>query len=139
MTKNSLGVPSYPDRYLELESANQSDSLQLQPTISINLNIQAARIDTTSSTFARIRPLDAHNLAYTSRQYSIFIGLVIVAAMCVAAWFLSPKGENQTTWRSSLIIAFVSCYLMWFITFMAQLHPLIEPRRVNIKEGFQHE
>ncbi|KAI0875232.1 ATPase, V0 complex, subunit E1/e2 [Hypoxylon argillaceum] len=74
-----------------------------------------------------------------AQGYSVFIGLVIVAAMCVAAWFLSPKGENQTTWRSSLIIAFVSCYLMWFITFMAQLHPLIEPRRSDIRAGFQHE
>ncbi|TGJ80408.1 hypothetical protein E0Z10_g8357 [Xylaria hypoxylon] len=72
-------------------------------------------------------------------KYSILIGLVVVAAICVGAWFLSPKGENQTTWRSSLIIAFISCYLMWFITFMAQLHPLIEPRRTNIKEGFQYE
>jgi V-type H+-transporting ATPase subunit e len=28
-------------------------------------------------------------------RWSIFIGLFIIAAMCVAAWFLSPKGENQ--------------------------------------------
>jgi hypothetical protein len=32
----------------------------------------------------------------TLYRYSVFIGLVVVAAMCVAAWFLSPKGENQT-------------------------------------------
>lgn len=59
----------------------------------------------------------------------------------------NPFKDNQRltlvfgnrTWRSSLIIAFISCYLMWFITFMAQLHPLIAPRRVDIKEGFQHE
>ncbi|KAJ3554186.1 hypothetical protein NPX13_g10681 [Xylaria arbuscula] len=30
-----------------------------------------------------------------AQGYSIFIGAVIVAAMCVGAWFLSPKGENQ--------------------------------------------
>ncbi|KAH9887142.1 NAD binding domain of 6-phosphogluconate dehydrogenase-domain-containing protein [Xylariomycetidae sp. FL2044] len=72
-------------------------------------------------------------------KYSVVIGLVIVAAFCAAAWFLSPKGENQTTWRSSLIIAFISCYLMWFITFMAQLHPLIEPRRSTVRAGFEHE
>ncbi|KAI1170468.1 NAD binding domain of 6-phosphogluconate dehydrogenase-domain-containing protein [Nemania sp. FL0916] len=74
-----------------------------------------------------------------AQGYSVFIGLVVVAALCVGAWFLSPKGENQTTWRSSLIIAFISCYLMWFVTFMAQLHPLIEPRRTTVKAGFQHE
>ncbi|TRX98943.1 hypothetical protein FHL15_000285 [Xylaria flabelliformis] len=83
---------------------------------------------------------DSNNkLIIMAQGYSVFIGLVVVAAMCIAAWFLSPKGENQTTWRSSLIIAFISCYLMWFITFMAQLHPLIEPRRTNIKAGFEHE
>ncbi|KAI1775203.1 ATPase, V0 complex, subunit E1/e2 [Hypoxylon cercidicola] len=74
-----------------------------------------------------------------AKGYSVFIGLAVVAAMCVAAWFLSPKGENQTTWRSSLILAFISCYLMWFITFMAQLHPLIEPKRSTVREGFQFE
>ena len=45
----------------------------------------------------------------------------------------------HSTWRSSLIIAFAACYLMWFITFMAQLHPLIAPRRSDIRNGFQHE
>ncbi|KAI1268749.1 ATPase, V0 complex, subunit E1/e2 [Xylariaceae sp. FL1019] len=71
--------------------------------------------------------------------YSILWGLIVTAAACLAVWFLSPKGENQTTWRSSLIIAFTACYLMWAITFLAQLHPLIEPRRVNVRAGFQHE
>ncbi|RYP67013.1 hypothetical protein DL769_005873 [Monosporascus sp. CRB-8-3] len=72
-------------------------------------------------------------------KYSVFVGLVVVVAMSVAAWFLSPKGENQTTWRSSLILAFASCYLMWFVTFMAQLHPLIEPRRSDVREQFVSE
>ncbi|KXJ85832.1 ATPase, V0 complex, subunit E1/e2 [Microdochium bolleyi] len=71
--------------------------------------------------------------------FSIFIGLAVVVAMCVAAWFLSPKGENQTTWRSSLIIAFISCYLMWAITFLAQLHPLIVPKRNDLRKEFVHE
>ncbi|KAK8128301.1 hypothetical protein PG984_009409 [Apiospora sp. TS-2023a] len=74
-----------------------------------------------------------------AQGYSVFIGAIIVAAFCAAAWFLAPKGENQTTWRSSLIIAFVACYLMWFITFMAQLNPLIEPRSGTVRAGYQHE
>lgn len=28
-------------------------------------------------------------------RYSIFIGLVIVAALCVSAWLFAPKGETQ--------------------------------------------
>ncbi|KAH6688066.1 putative vacuolar ATP synthase subunit E [Plectosphaerella plurivora] len=74
-----------------------------------------------------------------AQGYSIFIGLVIIVGLCVAAYFLSPKGENQIIWRSSLILAIVSCYLMWAITFLAQLHPLIEPRRGDLrKEYLEH-
>lgn len=43
------------------------------------------------------------------------------------------------TWRSSLIIAFISCYLMWAITFLAQLHPLIVPKRSDLRKEFVHE
>src|SRR4051812_24823711 len=93
--------------------------------------------------------------------YSIFIGLVIIAAMCGAAWVFAPKGENQvyvlplacrtlepcahacvlcvfSLWRSSLILTFISCYLMWAITFLAQLNPLIEPRRSGLRKDFVH-
>lgn len=74
--------------------------------------------------------------------------------MCVAAWIFAPKGENQVyvqhfpplfylmltpvrrLWRSSLILSFVSCYLMWAITFLAQLHPLIEPRRSDLRTKY---
>lgn len=30
-------------------------------------------------------------------RYAIFIGLVVIAALCVASWFLAPKGENQVS------------------------------------------
>ncbi|KAH7327880.1 putative vacuolar ATP synthase subunit E [Stachybotrys elegans] len=71
-----------------------------------------------------------------AQGYSIFIGLVIVVALCVASWFFAPKGENQVLWRSSLILSCVSCYLMWAITFLAQLHPLIQPKRGDLREAF---
>ncbi|XWW95028.1 hypothetical protein V2A60_002978 [Cordyceps javanica] len=71
-----------------------------------------------------------------AQGYSIFIGLFVIVAMCAVAWFLSPKGENQVLWRSSLILAIVSCYLMWAITFLAQLHPLIRPKRHDLREQF---
>ncbi|KAF7858024.1 hypothetical protein EAF04_009380 [Stromatinia cepivora] len=44
---------------------------------------------------------------------SIIIGLIITVLASVVAWFLSPKGETQTIWRSSLILSFASCYIMW--------------------------
>lgn len=46
---------------------------------------------------------------------------------------------HYRTWRSSLIIAFISCYLMWAITFLAQLNPLIAPKRSDWRAEFVHE
>merc|ERR1712000_424964 len=78
-------------------------------------------------------PKFTHNMA---QGYAIWIGLVVIAVLCVASWFLSPKGENQVLWRSSLLLAIISCYLMWAITFLAQLPPLIAPRRGDLREEF---
>ncbi|KAL2830180.1 ATPase, V0 complex, subunit E1/e2 [Aspergillus pseudoustus] len=65
--------------------------------------------------------------------WSLLIGLIVVVAAGVAAWLFSPKGENQTLWRSTLILSLASCYLMWAITFLAQWHPLISPKRADIR------
>ncbi|TGZ85045.1 hypothetical protein EX30DRAFT_15185 [Ascodesmis nigricans] len=66
-------------------------------------------------------------------RWSIFVGLFIVVAASVAAYIFAPKGENQTIWRSSLILAFAACYIMWALTLLAQLHPLIVPRRTDAR------
>ncbi|KAL4807044.1 ATPase, V0 complex, subunit E1/e2 [Aspergillus unguis] len=65
--------------------------------------------------------------------WSLIIGLIVVVAAAVAAWVFSPKGDNQTLWRSTLILSIASCYLMWAITFLAQWHPLIAPKRADIR------
>ncbi|KAJ9201356.1 hypothetical protein DTO166G4_8759 [Paecilomyces variotii] len=65
--------------------------------------------------------------------WSVIIGLIIVVLASLAAWLFSPKGDNQTLWRSSLILAFAACYIMWAITFLAQWHPLIAPKRADIR------
>ncbi|KAL1901639.1 H(+)-transporting V0 sector ATPase subunit e [Ceratocystis pirilliformis] len=69
----------------------------------------------------------------------IFIGLFICAALAVAAYLFAPKGPNQILWRSSLILAIVSCYLMWAITFLAQLNPLVAPNRIDLRVPSQHD
>ncbi|KAL2872313.1 ATPase, V0 complex, subunit E1/e2 [Aspergillus lucknowensis] len=65
--------------------------------------------------------------------WSLLIGLIVVVGLGIAAWVFSPKGENQTLWRSTLILSIASCYLMWAITFLAQWHPLIAPKRADIR------
>ncbi|KAK4251512.1 ATPase, V0 complex, subunit E1/e2 [Corynascus novoguineensis] len=70
--------------------------------------------------------------------WSVITGLLICVAMAVAAWFFSPKGENQVLWRSSIILSIACCFLMWAITFLAQLHPLIAPRRSDLREEYVH-
>jgi len=64
---------------------------------------------------------------------SLIIGLIIIVAACIASYFFAPKGENQTIWRSSLILGMSACYIMWAITFLAQWHPLIEPKRTDLR------
>ncbi|EEA21062.1 H(+)-transporting V0 sector ATPase subunit e [Talaromyces marneffei ATCC 18224] len=66
---------------------------------------------------------------------SVIIGLVFAILASLCAWFFAPKGDNQTVWRSSLILAFSACYIMWAITFLAQWHPLIVPTRSDMRPG----
>ncbi|KEZ46492.1 hypothetical protein SAPIO_CDS0832 [Scedosporium apiospermum] len=66
----------------------------------------------------------------------IFVVLAFVAALCIATYIGVPRvfpRETQLVWRSSLILAIVSCYLMWAITYLAQLHPLVAPRRSDLR------
>jgi len=67
---------------------------------------------------------------------SVFIGLAVIVAFSAAVWFLAPKGENQIVWRSTLIMSAVACYLMWAITLLAQLHPLIVPINAKLRKGY---
>jgi V-type H+-transporting ATPase subunit e len=46
--------------------------------------------------------------------------------------------SSSRLWRSSIILSIASCYLMWAVTFLAQLHPLIEPRRSDLRKEFIH-
>ncbi|KAF7682307.1 hydrogen ion transmembrane transporter [Alternaria burnsii] len=104
------------------------------------------------------------------------IGLIVTVIFCGAAWFLAPKGENQTyvhnipspkstptptkpslrtksslelplanpedrsagrtVWRSTLVLSAAAMYIMWAITFLAQLHPLISPIRGDLRPEY---
>ncbi|KAI5807847.1 ATPase, V0 complex, subunit E1/e2 [Peziza echinospora] len=65
--------------------------------------------------------------------WTIFFGLALVIIASVLAYVFAPKGENQTIWRSSLILAFSAMYIMWALTLLAQLHPLVVPHRSDMR------
>lgn len=174
----------------------------------IALSFKQATASPHRRTAASTRP--QHNLTYSKRQngervralrlrcivdadicsWAPFIGLLVTVIFCGAAWFLAPKGENQTyvrpyfskipalsiscgrttvarldcsstlrhsltdsalwhlrtqsqtdkpnnsIWRSTLVLSAAAMYLMWAITFLAQLHPLISPVRNDLRPEY---
>ncbi|KAI5477769.1 hypothetical protein MNV49_005958 [Pseudohyphozyma bogoriensis] len=63
----------------------------------------------------------------------IFLYFFIAAAVAAGGFFVVPKGENQVVTRTAIILAITCCWLMWAITYLAQLHPLIKPRRADLR------
>ena len=76
-------------------------------------------------------------------MHIVIVGL-ICAALAVVGWFVVPKGKNQmyvttskgpvllcnadlssSVIRTSIALTLTCTYLMWAITYLAQLHPLI--------------
>lgn len=64
--------------------------------------------------------------------WTVLIGLVATVAASLLAWRFAPR-RDRTVWRSSLVLTFAMCYLMWAITYLAQLHPLEAPTRSDLR------
>ncbi|KAJ8326517.1 hypothetical protein BDV3_006027 [Batrachochytrium dendrobatidis] len=60
---------------------------------------------------------------------TVLISLAVVVGLTVAGFIFMPKGPDILVWRTSLVISAISCWLMWAITYIAQLNPLISPER----------
>ncbi|KAL7417134.1 ATPase, V0 complex, subunit E1/e2 [Mrakia frigida] len=65
--------------------------------------------------------------------YLIVIVALVIAALSTVSWFATPKGVNQTLLRTSILLTLTACYLMWAITYLAQLHPILSPRRGDLR------
>ncbi|OZJ01703.1 hypothetical protein BZG36_05265 [Bifiguratus adelaidae] len=61
--------------------------------------------------------------------WNVVWGALVTGGLCAGSYFGAPRGENQTVIRTSLIMTLVCCYLMWAITYLAQLHPIINPKK----------
>jgi len=67
--------------------------------------------------------------------FPVVLVLFVVAGLMAVSWISVRKGPQQTLIRTSLMLTFTCCYLMWAIAYLAQLHPLEVPK-VNI--GLEH-
>ncbi|CUS21042.1 LAQU0S02e04478g1_1 [Lachancea quebecensis] len=67
--------------------------------------------------------------------YTVVAVFLTVALASVIFWVFAPK-ENQTVWRSTVILTLAMMYLMWAFTYLAQLHPLVAPRRSDLRPEF---
>ncbi|KAG0148132.1 hypothetical protein CROQUDRAFT_670108 [Cronartium quercuum f. sp. fusiforme G11] len=64
----------------------------------------------------------------------LILGILIIAlAAAGLGWSTAPKGDNQVVVRTSIVATIVCCYLMWAIVYLAQLHPLIQPVRSDLR------
>ncbi|KAI0078765.1 hypothetical protein K474DRAFT_1593363 [Panus rudis PR-1116 ss-1] len=59
-----------------------------------------------------------------SSSFPVVLVLVIVLGLMAATWTFTRKGPNQTLIRTSVMLALACCYLMWMVTYLAQVHPL---------------
>lgn len=46
---------------------------------------------------------------------------------------------NISVWRSTVILSMAMMFLMWAITYLSQLHPLVAPRRSDLRPEFAEE
>ena len=75
-----------------------------------------------------LRKMSGYNIVWA------FFGVAILSAL---AYIFTPKGNDQTVIRTVIIMSLVCCYLMWAITYLAQLHPLIYPKKVGLRPPHQ--
>ncbi|CAO1622842.1 unnamed protein product [Jaminaea pallidilutea] len=57
-----------------------------------------------------------------------------VGGTCFGTWGLVRKGENQVLIRTCVTLTLICLYIFWAIMYMAQLHPLIKPKRADLRE-----
>ncbi|KAI0956077.1 hypothetical protein AcV7_006582 [Taiwanofungus camphoratus] len=59
--------------------------------------------------------------------------LIVVLGLMVCARFLVPKGPQQILIQTSIMLTLACCYLMWMVTYLAQVHPLERPRKALVE------
>ncbi|OBA29081.1 V-type proton ATPase subunit E [Hanseniaspora valbyensis NRRL Y-1626] len=74
-----------------------------------------------------------------SSFYTVVQIFLIVSMVNIAAWLYAPRNQalrakkSITVFRSTFILTTSMMFLMWAITYLSQLHPLVEPRRSDLR------
>ncbi|GMM39274.1 H(+)-transporting V0 sector ATPase subunit E [Hanseniaspora uvarum] len=74
-----------------------------------------------------------------SSFHSVVRIFLIVSAVNIGAWFYAPRNKTLrsnksiTVFRSTFILSTTMMFLMWAITYLSQLHPLVEPKRSDLR------
>ena len=94
-------------------------------------------------------------------RWSVVIVAIVIAVLCIAGYVFAPKGDNQTylvhlvqrtNSKCLAILDYTDARIMlftvgfpadvtdgrWAITYLAQLHPLIEPRSSKLRPDIVH-
>ncbi|KAJ2784165.1 H(+)-transporting V0 sector ATPase subunit e [Coemansia javaensis] len=58
---------------------------------------------------------------------------ILVCGLCAGALFTFKSMADPTLWRTCAILSLSCCYLMWAVTYLAQLHPIIVPKRDDLR------
>ncbi|KAF7424150.1 H(+)-transporting V0 sector ATPase subunit e [Pleurotus ostreatus] len=66
--------------------------------------------------------------------FPVILLLVVTLGVMTSAALFTPKGPHQVTIRTAIMLTVAACYLLWMVTYMAQLHPLVAPRRSPLAE-----
>ncbi|KAI9182938.1 H(+)-transporting V0 sector ATPase subunit e [Blastocladiella emersonii ATCC 22665] len=66
----------------------------------------------------------------------VIVLFFVVLAASAAVFYMWPKGHDRNLVTTSIVLTLVCVYLMWAITYMAQLNPIIVPKRpITSHEG----
>lgn len=74
-----------------------------------------------------------------SSFHSVVRVFLIISAINICAWFYAPRSKTLrakksiTVFRSTFILTTTMMFLMWAITYLSQLHPLVEPKRSDLR------
>ncbi|KAK9893842.1 hypothetical protein P389DRAFT_198584 [Cystobasidium minutum MCA 4210] len=64
---------------------------------------------------------------------TIPIVAVVMGGIAVIGSRAVPKSENQLLIRTCIQLTITCCTLMWAIVYLAQMHPMVAPRRSDLR------